>query len=81
LIDKMAAQNDLTGFAHKFNSVVPPEQRGKHPSLAAARAAQASASIALDGVAPPKGAGSRPTITPEARQTTQGPETESGKER
>jgi hypothetical protein len=52
-----------------------------HPKLTAGRAAQASASIALDGVAPPKGAASRPTTPPEARQAKQGPETESGKER
>jgi hypothetical protein len=77
----MVTQNDLKGFAHKLNSVVPPEHRGKHPNLTAGRAAHASASIALDGVAPPKGAASRPTTPPEARQAKQGPETESGKER
>jgi predicted nucleic acid-binding protein len=81
LIDKMVTQNDLKGFAHKLNSVVPPEHRGKHPNLTAGRAAHASASIALDGVAPPKGAASRPTTPPEARQAKQGPETESGQER
>lgn len=47
LIDKMATQEDLKGFAHKLNSIVPPEQQGKHPNLAAGRSAQASASIAL----------------------------------
>jgi hypothetical protein len=81
LIDKITTQNDLKGFAHKLNSVVPPEQRGEHPNLAAGRAAQASASIALDGVAPAKGAASRPTTPPEARQAKQGPQTEPGKQR
>ncbi|MDX6241132.1 MAG: hypothetical protein QOG10_5956 [Kribbellaceae bacterium] len=81
LIDKMATQEDLKGFAHKLNSIVPPEQQGKHPNLAAGRSAQASASIALGGVTPPKGAASRPKTTPEARQAKQGAETESSKER
>jgi hypothetical protein len=71
LIDKMATQQDLKGFAHKLNEAVPPEQQGSHPSLAAGRATKTSASIALDGVAPAKGAASKPVTTPEASQSKQ----------
>jgi len=49
LIDKMAAQHELRGFAQKLNSVVPPDHRGTHPSLAA----KLTHAIALDGTTPP----------------------------
>jgi hypothetical protein len=33
LIDKMATQQDLKGFAHRPNEAVPPEQRRtRHPT-------------------------------------------------
>jgi len=50
---------------------MPPEQRGSHPSLAVGKATKTSASIALDGVAPAKGAAAKPVATPEARQSKQ----------
>jgi predicted nucleic acid-binding protein len=71
LIDKMATQQDLKGFAHKLNEAVPPEQRGSHPNLIVGKAMQTSASIALDGVAPAKGAAAKPVTTPEASQSKQ----------
>ena len=69
LIDKMASQHDLIGFARKLNSVVESEHRGTHSSLpqrtTSARAA------ALDGLAPASGSAYSPTRTPEARRPTQ----------
>lgn len=70
LIDKMATQQDLKGFAHKLNGVVPEAQRGTHPNLQTAQ----SMRTALDGVASPKGAASGPGITPEVRNAGQGAE-------
>ena len=71
LVDKMATQQDLKGFAHKLNEAVPPEQRGSHPSLAVGKATKTSASIALDGIALAKGSAVKPVTTAEARQSKQ----------
>jgi hypothetical protein len=77
LIDKMATQQDLKGFAHKLNGIVPPEQRGTHPNLQAAQAAK----VALDGVASPTKATEKPSGTPEARKASAGgPEKAADKE-
>lgn len=76
LIDKMATQQDLKGFAHKLNAVVPPEQRGSHVNLQTTQAAKA----ALDGVASPQGAITQPTEASEARKDLEGPERSSGRE-
>jgi predicted nucleic acid-binding protein len=77
LIDKMAAQNDLKGFAHKLNSLVPAEERGTHPNLQTTQAAKA----ALDGLPSPTRAVTKPAVTPEARQPpTNGPEASADKE-
>lgn len=70
LIDKMAAQQDLKGFAHKLNSVVPPEQRGTHPNLTGGQA-KTTQSVALDGVAPASGAAHPPANAPQARKSGQ----------
>jgi hypothetical protein len=59
LLDTMATRTDLKGFAKRLNSVVPPEQRGSHPSLGRGPAA------AFDGLAP---ADDAPGTTPEARE-------------
>ncbi|MEV8371278.1 PIN domain-containing protein [Kribbella sp. NPDC056861] len=78
LIDKMATQQDLKGFAHKLNSIVPPEQRGTHPNLQATQAAK----VALDGVASPTKAAEKPATTPEARKASAGgPERSADKDR
>jgi hypothetical protein len=77
LIDKMATQQDLKGFAHKLNSIVPPEQRGTHPNLQATQAAK----VALDGIASPSKAAEKPAVTPEARKAPAGgPEKSADKE-
>ncbi len=70
LIDKMATQTDLKGFAHKLNDVVPEEDRGTNASLQTSRSMKA----ALEGIAQPKGAAVKPAETPEARKSVQGPE-------
>jgi predicted nucleic acid-binding protein len=70
LIDKMASQHDLKGFAHKLNSVVPPEHRGTHPNLTGPSEKSAS-SVALDGLAPAAGAAQPPSTAPQARKSTQ----------
>jgi predicted nucleic acid-binding protein len=69
LIDKLAAQNDLKGFADKLNSLVPAEERGTHPDLQATQAAR----VALDGIA----AAERASSATEARRAT-GSGTEKG---
>ncbi|WP_433002748.1 hypothetical protein [Kribbella sp. CA-294648] len=76
LIDKMVTQQDLKGFAHKLNAVVPPEQRGNHPTLQTTQAAKA----ALDGVAPPQGAITQPTDASKARKNLDGPEKSADRE-
>jgi hypothetical protein len=63
LIDKLASQYDLKGFALKLNSIVPAEDRGSHPDLRVSQAA-------LDGIPSPSEAVSRPSATPEARKAT-----------
>jgi hypothetical protein len=72
-MNKMVARNrrEPTTMPELLNEAVPPEQQGSHPSLAAGRATKTSASIALDGVAPAKGAVVKPVTTPEARQSKQ----------
>jgi predicted nucleic acid-binding protein len=70
LIDKLASQQDLKGFAQKLNSVVEPEHRGTHPNLPGGTAKSASAA-AFEGVAPPTGAAQAPAKTPEARKAGQ----------
>jgi len=70
LLDKMATQPELRGFAQKLNAAVPPEQRGSAEVLTANQRGSAK-SAALDGVAPPTGAADAPTRTPEARRSTQ----------
>jgi hypothetical protein len=70
LLDKMATQPELRGFAQKLNAVVPPEQRGSAEVLTANQRGSAK-SVALDGVAPPTGAAQAPTSTPEARKSTE----------
>ncbi|WP_328324106.1 PIN domain-containing protein [Kribbella sp. NBC_00382] len=78
LIDKMATQQDLKGFAHKLNSMVPSEQQGSHPNLQVAKAAQA----ALEGTSPASRAVSTPATAPAARKAgTDGPEKSTGQER
>ena len=64
LIDKMAGQHDLKGFAHKLNSIVPAEERGTHPNLQSIQAAK----VALDGVAATRAA-SKPAAAPETRKS------------
>jgi predicted nucleic acid-binding protein len=77
LIDKMATQQDLKGFAHKLNGMVPPEKQGSHPNLQATQAAK----VALDGLPPASRAVSQPTAAPEARKAGgDGPEKSPGKE-
>lgn len=63
LVDRMAAQHDLKGFARQLNAALPPGKRSM-------------TSIAMDGVAEARGAAQRPSVTPEARQTKpeQGPD-------
>jgi predicted nucleic acid-binding protein len=78
LIDKMATQQDLKGFAHKLNGMVPAEKQGSHPNLQATQAAK----VALDGTAPAGKAVSAPGVAPEARKAGgEGPEKSTGQER
>jgi PIN domain len=70
LIDRMAAQKDLAGFARELNAAVPPDQQGSNPNLTVDKAR----SVAMDGVAPAPGAAQAPSSAPQARQTTTGPE-------
>jgi hypothetical protein len=77
LIDKMAAQQELKGFARGLNEVVPIEDRGTHPSFAAGK----SVRVALDGVTPPDGAATKPSQAPEVRQSSSAPEKTSDRER
>ncbi|MDX6280612.1 MAG: hypothetical protein QOH03_1683 [Kribbellaceae bacterium] len=65
LIDKMADQQDLKGFAHTLNSIVPPEKQGSHPYLQVTQAAK----VALDGLPSASKAVSQPVAAPEARKT------------
>jgi predicted nucleic acid-binding protein len=77
LIDKMATQQDLKGFAHKLNGMVPPEKQGSHPNLQATQAAK----VALDGLPSASKAVSQPTAAPEARKAgSDGPEKSTGQE-
>jgi hypothetical protein len=76
LIDKMASQQDLKGFAHKLNAVVPAEQRGSHPNLQATRAVKA----ALDGVALPRGDAGEAAQAPEVRKNVEGPKKSADRE-
>ncbi|MEU4389791.1 PIN domain-containing protein [Kribbella sp. NPDC023855] len=69
LIDKMATLQELKGFAHKLNTVVPLEQRGSHPHLQTSKAAK----VAFEGVAGPMAAVTKPAATPEARKDAGGP--------
>lgn len=61
LIDKLAAQQDLKGFAQKLNSVVDPADRGTHD--------KSPSKVAFDGVAGPSGLATAPASTPEARKS------------
>jgi predicted nucleic acid-binding protein len=70
LIDKLASQQDLKGFAQKLNSVVEPEHRGTDPNLSAGSAKSAH-SAAFDGVAPPSGVAQAPGKTPVAPKAGQ----------
>ena len=70
LLDKMATQPELRGFAQKLNAIVPPEQRGSAEVLTANQRGSAR-SVALDGVTPPTGAAHAPANTPEVRKATQ----------
>jgi predicted nucleic acid-binding protein len=76
LIDKMASQTELKGFAHKLNEAVPEKDRGTHPSLQTSRSMKA----AMEGMAPAQGAAEKPVTTPEARKSVQGPEAGTEKE-
>jgi hypothetical protein len=67
LIDKMATQQDLRGFARHLNAAVPPDQRGTHPNLTITQ----SAKVALDGIAPPTSTTAKPTPTPDAHKSAQ----------
>ncbi|TCN37967.1 PIN domain-containing protein [Kribbella orskensis] len=67
LIDKMAVQEDLKGFAHDLNEAVPADQRGTHPSLQASR----SAKVALDGIAPPGEVAAKSALASESRKSAQ----------
>jgi len=77
LIDKMATQTDLKGFAHKLNDVVPEGDRGTNTSLQTSQSMKA----AMEGIAEPKGAAVKPAQTPEARKSVQGPEQGAEKEK
>jgi len=77
LIEKLAAQRDLKGFAERLNAVVPPDQRstevGRTPIQRSSASAveKSPASIALDGVAPAAGATKTPASKPEASKAFQ----------
>ncbi|MEU8227951.1 PIN domain-containing protein [Kribbella sp. NPDC048915] len=66
LIDTMAQGQELRQFAQKLNTVVPPEQRGSLPVLAANQRGSAQ-HAAFAGVAEP-GRPEAPATTPEARK-------------
>lgn len=68
LIDKMAAGQELHGFAQKLNTVVPPEQRRSSEAATAYQRGSAQ-HAALKAVVPP-GTTNAPTATPEARKST-----------
>jgi hypothetical protein len=80
LVDKMAKQNDLKGFAQNFNAALPPEQRSTNLNQTAGKAERSAGSIALDGVAPAGGAAKGPVTAPEARKAVQGSERGTDKE-
>lgn len=80
LIDKMATQQDLQGFAQKLNSVVGLEHRGTNPNLTGGADKSAKA-VALDGMTPATGAAPAPTGSPEARRIQQRLEKGKGAER
>jgi predicted nucleic acid-binding protein len=69
LIDTMASQQELSGFAQKLNTVVPADQRGTSEVLTANQRGSAH-HAALEGVAPPT-TPQAPTTAPEARKPTQ----------
>ncbi|GAA3094794.1 hypothetical protein JOF29_004072 [Kribbella aluminosa] len=66
LIDVMAEGQELRGFAQKLNTMVPPEQRGTSPVLAANQRGNARYT-ALEGVAEP-GSPEAPSAAPAARK-------------
>jgi hypothetical protein len=70
LIDKMVTQQELKGFARGLNELVPVEDRGTHPSLAAGQPVK----VALDGVTPPDGAATKPSQAPGVRKPSQAQE-------
>jgi predicted nucleic acid-binding protein len=67
LIDKMASQPDLEGFAHRLNDAVPAEMRGSHPNLRTAQSVQA----ATDGLTSPVVAARMRSTTSQARRPAQ----------
>jgi hypothetical protein len=75
LIDKLANQQDLAGFAKKLNAAVPENERGSHPSLGGSHRQQSATNVALDGVAPAQGAVTTPTTNlQKASPTKSGPD-------
>ncbi|MFC5268226.1 PIN domain-containing protein [Kribbella qitaiheensis] len=77
LIDKMAVQEDLKGFAQNLNEAVPADQRGTHPSLQTSR----SAKVALDGIAPPGEVAAKPAVASESHKSVQSQDKNSDLER
>jgi hypothetical protein len=75
LIDKMASQSELRGFAQRLNELVQTEHRGHHEALAMDHKAsrpqkQATASVAFDGIAPAEGAvNNAPKNAPRGRRS------------
>lgn len=67
LIDAMAEGQELRGFARKLNTVVPPEQRGSSPVLAADQRGSVRR-MAFEGVTGP-GAPEAPSAAPEVHKT------------
>ncbi|GAA1572054.1 hypothetical protein GCM10009789_27010 [Kribbella sancticallisti] len=80
LVDKMAKQNDLKGFAQSFNAALPPDQRSTSLQQTGGKAEKSATSAAFDGVAPAGGATEAPAATPEARKAPQGAEKGTDKE-
>jgi hypothetical protein len=74
LIDKMATMPELRAFAQRLNTVVPPDQRGTTEVLNANQR-RTPESVALDGVADPRGATetSPSAVDPSSRIHTGGP--------
>ena len=70
LLDKMASQPELRGFAQRLNQKVPESDRGTAQVLTA-NVRGSSKAVALDGVVPPTGAAHAPAGAPEARKSTQ----------